>query len=113
MSDYLSARLADAMNQHLKAEHAQFEEQRSNLIREAYALFDRYNKSKSENVQERIVTQLYNMGFVIRPMHMLIASDNPGKSEELNAGNIQWGLHNRVTRRPVARPIENKESNNE
>lgn len=106
MADYLSSRLADAMNKHLKAEHTQFEEQQADLIREAYALFDKYQSTKSERVQDGIVAKLYKMGFIIRPMHMVIASDNPGNSETLNAGSTQWGLHNRVTRRPVARPQE-------
>ena len=109
MSDYLSSKLADAINQHLKAEHAQFEEQRADLIREAYMLFDKYQRTNSERVQLGIVKKLYNMGFVIRSMHMLIASDNPGKSEDLNAGSTAWGLHNRVTRRPVAKPAEKEE----
>ncbi len=106
MADYLTSRLADAVNKHLKAEHAQFEEQQGDLIREAYALFDKYQRSKSESAQERIVTKLYKMGFIIRPMHMIVASDNPGQSEDINAGSTQWGLHSRVTRRPVARPVE-------
>lgn len=110
MADYLSSKLADAINQHLKAEHAQFEEQRVDLIREAYALFDKYQRSKSERVQEGIVAKLYKMGFVIRPMRMIIASDNPVQSEDINAGSTQWGLHNRVTRRPVARPVEQEGS---
>jgi hypothetical protein len=70
---------------------------------EGYQLFDRYQKTKSENVQLGIVRKLYKMGFVIRPMSMLIIHDEV-HTTSINAGSQEWGLYDRVTNTPVPRP---------
>lgn len=72
---------------------------------EAYTLFDRWQKTKSERVQLQIVRKLYRMGFKIRPMAMLIVHDER-HTTSYNAGAQHLGLYDLQTDRPVPRPGE-------
>jgi hypothetical protein len=71
---------------------------------EAYALFDQYQRSKSENTQLRIVRKLYFMGFKIRPMLTIVATDE-AHATVLNEGSQEMGLHSITFGLPVPRPV--------
>lgn len=77
--------------------------QKLSPLEEAFALLAKYNKSKSDDVRERIVVQLYKRGYVIRPAMMIIVHDEV-HSEVLNEGSHEWTLYDRRTRRPVTPP---------
>ena len=75
------------------------------MLQKAFQLLDEYNNPQtSETKIDRIVTQLYNAGFKIRPLKTFIIK-NEVDCEVLNAdkGN-EWGLVDRRTGRPLKRP---------
>lgn len=72
-------------------------------VEAAFKLFDRYNKAQSEAAQLRIVKQLYNAGYIIRPAQVLIIKDEVN-AEHINPGSNEWTLHSWATGKPVERP---------
>jgi hypothetical protein len=70
----------------------------------AFKLLDKYNDPKTTDDQiDRIVTQLYNLGYVIRPLQRIIIKDEV-EAKVLNSGSKEWGLVERSTGIPVSRP---------
>ncbi len=71
----------------------------------AFELLEEYNNPKTGDDRiDRIVTQLYKAGYVIRPLKTIIIKDEV-HAEILNADKgKEWGLVDRSTGLPVARP---------
>ena len=79
-------------------------------LQKAFRLFDEYNTPQTSDArQDRIVKQLYNLGYLIRPIQTLIIK-SPVEYEHLNPGSNKWGLVDRETRRPVIREEQREQA---
>lgn len=68
-----------------------------------FALLDEYNKpDTSDERVEKIVKIFHNAGYIIRPLNTIIIKDE-ANFEHLNPDSKEWGLVDRVTRRPITR----------
>jgi len=72
-------------------------------IEKAFKLLEEYKRPEtSEERIDKIVAQLFRMGYIIRPLQTFIMQDE-AHCEVLNQGSNEWGLVNRFTRRPLTR----------
>lgn len=76
-------------------------------VDQAFRLLDRYNtlmkSAQAESQLDKIITQLYDAGYIIRPAQVIIIKDEVN-AEHINPNSNEWTLHSRATRMPVERP---------
>lgn len=72
-------------------------------LEEAFALLEKWKKTKSDNVKDQCVRKLFLTGYVIRPATMIIIHDEV-RSDVLNDGNKEMTLYSRRTGLPVTPP---------